>query len=202
MSVVILLTATKASRRMGGRDKLLEQVAGVPLISRQAQRACATGARVIVTLPDGGTERRAALDWLEVEVIALADAQEGMAASIRAGARAAEGAAGIMVLPADMPDIDTADMAGMIAAFLASDPPPPILRATTESGDWGHPVIIPARHFAALAGLAGDSGARDLLRDHSGEVRPHPLAGDRAMVDLDTPEAWQAWRARNPSHLP
>ena len=137
----------------------------------------------------------------------LTDAAEGMAASIRAGARAAraarEGAAGaggasegaaLMVLLPDMPGIDAADLARMLADF---DPAADlVLRGAGADGRPGHPVIFPATMRAALMQVRGDTGARDLLRDRA--VRLIPLPGQHAIQDLDTPEDWEAWRARTP----
>ncbi|MBK5928265.1 hypothetical protein CCR87_13130 [Rhodobaculum claviforme] len=181
---------------MRGRDKLLEPVAGHPLLAVVVARACAAAGRVLVTLGPGMALRRAALHGQPAACTEIAGAAEGMAASVRAGAVWAteQGLAGLMVLPADMPDIAAQDLVGMVAAFQAADPSP-ILRATTADGRPGHPVILPARHFAAMAGLRGDAGARDILRVHRSEVAAHPLPGTRAITDLDTPEDWAAWRA-------
>mgnify|MGYP006910720262 CR=1 FL=1 len=49
------------------------------------------------------------------------------------------------------------------------------------------------RCFAALIQLSGDQGARALLKTVS--VHDIALPGQRALTDLDTPEAWAAWRA-------
>ncbi len=181
---------------MRGADKLLEPVAGEHILARQARIARATGAGVIVTLPAGATARQQALRGAGVRILTVPDAAEGMAGSIRAGVAALEaGARGMMILLADMPEITTADLAAMLAAF-AADPAQPILRATDAAGTPGHPVIIPARHFAALAELTGDTGARDLLGAHRGETRFFAVPGHAATTDLDTPEAWAEWRAR------
>ncbi|MCB1394509.1 MAG: NTP transferase domain-containing protein, partial [Rhodobacteraceae bacterium] len=54
--------AAGASRRMAGRDKLLEPVDGAPLLRRQARAAVAAGTGpVAVTLPPDDRTRRAAL---------------------------------------------------------------------------------------------------------------------------------------------
>ena len=62
--VTIIIPAAGASSRMGGRDKLLEEVEGVPLLRRQVLRAAETGCEVIVALPPGGRARLAALAGL------------------------------------------------------------------------------------------------------------------------------------------
>jgi CTP:molybdopterin cytidylyltransferase MocA len=187
----ILIPAAGAARRMRGRDKLLEPVDGRPLLARTAAVALATGAPVVVTLPPDRPERAAALAGLPVVTVTVADAAEGLGASIRAGMAALPAGAGaVLLLLADLPEIETADLAAMIAAQARTGG---ILRASAGDGTPGHPVILPSRLFPELAALAGDEGARALLRRHP--VTPWPLPGRRAVTDLDTPEDWAAWRA-------
>jgi molybdenum cofactor cytidylyltransferase len=191
--VVILIPAAGAARRMGGRDKLTEPVGDVPALARAVRMALATGARVIVTLPASGpylAGRCAALEGTGAEALTVPDAAEGMAASLRAGAAAAGDAAGLMVLLPDMPEIETADLARLIAAF-AADPDRP-LRAAAGNGTPGHPVILPRRLLPALGRLTGDRGARTVLEGE--QVGIVPLPDRRAILDLDTPEDWTAWR--------
>ncbi|WP_327787076.1 nucleotidyltransferase family protein [Rhabdonatronobacter sediminivivens] len=186
----IVLPAAGTSSRMGGADKLLEPVDAVPLLQVMAGRACATGAAVAVTLRPGDTARATVLEGLPLSVIAVPDAGEGMAASLRAGARWATGRAGaLMVLLPDMPGITSADMTALFAAW--QDNPERPLRAATADGQPGHPVILPPARWPAMARLQGDAGARDLVTD----AGLHPLPGQRAVTDLDTPTAWAAWRA-------
>lgn len=188
----VLLPAAGASRRMRGRDKLLEQVDGIALLRRSALRALATGAEVAVTVPEA-SPRAQTLTALDLTILEI-DATEGMAASLRAGAAWADalGASALMIALPDMPDIASADMQAMFAA--QADQPDTPMRATSEDGRPGHPVILPRALFAALQRLHGDTGARDVLQNHP--PRLHPLPGQRAVTDLDTPEAWAAWRAQ------
>lgn len=193
MSVAILILAAGASARMRGGDKLLEEVEGRPLLALQAARAVGTGQPVVVTLPPFPHPRGAVLAEMAVTRVQVAAADEGMAASIRAGVGAlGPGTAGVMILPADMPEIDVADMAAMLAAW----EPGEILRGAAEDGAPGHPVIFPADLFEELAGLSGDQGAREVLVRHRARIRLFPLPGGHAVTDLDTPEEWQEWRAR------
>lgn len=198
MSLAILIPAAGFARRMRGADKLVEPVAGEPMLRRQARIALETGARVLVTLPSDAPQRAAALDGLGVERIAVADPSEGMAASIRAGLAAACATAGavegLMILLADLPELEAADLARLLAAF-AADPERPILRATSAAGAPGHPVIFPADLFPELAALQGDTGPRGVIAAHRDRLRQVALPGQRATTDLDTPEAWAAWHA-------
>jgi molybdenum cofactor cytidylyltransferase len=193
--VHVLIPAAGAARRMRGADKLLEPVDGGPQLGRAVAAAARSGAaRVWVTLQPGAAARRAALAGSRARVIEVPDWQEGMAASLRAGARAAAAheASSLIVLLADLPEIEAEDVARFVAAHEAA--PDAVWRGTAADGTAGHPVLFPARLFPALAALKGDEGARAVLAGE--EVRPLPLAGRRAVTDLDTPEAWAEWRAR------
>jgi CTP:molybdopterin cytidylyltransferase MocA len=197
--IVILIPAAGAARRMRGRDKLLEPVDGIPLLRRQAQRALETGAHVIVTLPTPDSPRFAALAGLPLQIVFVPDATEGMAASVRRGAAAApDGIAALIILPADMPDLETGDLLLLINGF-QSEISPTLQQATAADGTPGHPVLFPADCLPALQMLSGDQGARDVLRANAHRLRRIALQGMRALTDLDTPEDWETWRrARTP----
>lgn len=192
--ILILIPAAGASSRMRGRDKLLELIDGQPLLARQTSRALDTGARVLVTLAidrpgRGETLADLAQDRLKMQAI---DGREGMAVSIRAGAVEAQrsGAAALMIVLPDMPELEAQDMGALIAAQRAT--PDAALRAATEEGTPGHPVVFPRRLFHDLESVTGDAGAREVLQGE--QVRLIPLRGKRAVTDLDTPEEWTRWQ--------
>lgn len=189
--VAILIPAAGASSRMRGTDKLLETVRGQPLLRDRVTLALGTGCDVAVTLPPDCAARRSALDGLRVTLLTVPDAATGMSASLRAGATwaMAEGSASLMVLLPDLPDLTQADL----QTLLQANDYDAIFRACDAYGTPGHPVILPARLLPVLTRITGDTGARDLLRAHP--VTPVPLPDQHATTDLDTPEAWAAWRA-------
>lgn len=185
----LVLLAAGASRRMGARDKLLESIDGEALLRRQCRAALAADlGPVAVTLPPDRPQRALAVEGLEVTRLVVPEAATGMAASLRAAAVWAAGDA-LMVIPADMPDLTSADFRSLAGAFDGAAP----LRAGTEDGRPGHPVLFPASLLTDFARLAGDEGARAILRNHP--PRLHRLPGLHALTDLDTPEDWAAWRA-------
>lgn len=191
----ILILAAGASRRMRGADKLLEPVDGTPVLRRLAQEAVATGARVLVTLPPDRPDRAAALEGLPLQRVTVPDADEGMAASIRAGIAALPDAVQAAAMcPADMPEITRAAFDTVFAAARAH--PGQVIRAAAWDGTPGHPVLFPADCFAALRALRGDGGARPVLRANAHRLKAVTLAGAAAITDLDTPEAWADWRRR------
>ncbi len=192
----ILLPAAGASSRMQGRDKLLEQVADKPLLHVMAVRACLASAHVAVTLRAGDTARQAALTGLHLHPILVPDAAEGMAASLRAGARWAMAGTctALMIVLPDMPDITTDDLRHLMQEA-ARHPERPI-RAASIDLRAGHPVVFPRKLWPALAQIRGDQGARDILAIH--KPRLVALPGQRALTDLDTPEDWARWRGAHP----
>ena len=190
----ILILAAGAARRMRGQDKLLEPVAGQPLLRHIAGIAAQTGCPVLVTLPPDRPARLAALTDLDLQTRIVPDAATGMAASLRAGLSALPPDHAVLVLLADLPEITLEDLARMIAAQTRH--PDHILRATATDGTPGHPVLFPPWARPDLAQLQGDEGARAVLTRHKARVLPVPLPGHHATTDLDTPEAWATWRAR------
>ncbi|TNJ41669.1 nucleotidyltransferase family protein [Phaeobacter sp. B1627] len=182
---------------MQGRDKLMEAVDGQPLLAHLIRQARATGLPVFVTLPERDHPRACAATG--ATIVPVPGATEGMSASIRSGLQALpDDIQGVLLLPADMPDLTTADFQHLAARFQGADGP--ILRASgaDETGSLrpGHPVLFPKRCFAALRELRGDTGARALLQNDRVEMVRLPAA--HALTDLDTPEAWRHWRSLRP----
>lgn len=194
-TTAIVVLAAGASRRMHGRDKLMEDVDGVPLLRRSVMRAIATGCNVLVALPAAPHARYAALEELDVATIPVPDAAEGMNASLRAGLRAvSDSARAVMVLLADMPDITTDDM---ITVLQAVDPLSKmrIWRAVTRKGEAGHPVVFHREVLPELLALTGDQGGGAVAKAYHNRTVEIPLPDAHARTDLDTPEAWAKWRA-------
>ena len=191
--IVVFIPAAGRSSRMHGCDKLLEDVDGQPLLRQRAAAALDPGLPVIVALRAVDDARREALAGLPVKTLIIPNGGEGLGVTLSIGAQAIAAmarATGMLILPADMPDIDADDIAIVCSAFAGN--PNCIFRAASDSGTPGHPVIFPRRCFAQLAELRGDDGARDLLKGET--VTSVPLPGDHATLDLDTPEAWARWR--------
>ena len=192
----IILLAAGASSRMRGADKLLERVDGLPLLARQARMArAATRGPVIVALPPAPHPRYATLEGAGVTPLPVPAAAEGMSASLRTAIAALPPSTpAAMVLLADLPDLTAADLRAVLDAVDLAGPDL-IWRGATDSGAPGHPIVFRADLFGALAELTGDSGGREVVAAAADRVRLVPLPGERARSDLDTPEAWAAWRA-------
>jgi CTP:molybdopterin cytidylyltransferase MocA len=117
-----------------------------------------------------------------------------MGESIAALADEAErlGADALLLLLADMSEIEADDLRALLSAAARADGGT-VVRAATGDGRPGHPVVFLRDQFDRLRRLKGDTGAREVIAN-ADAVHLVPLAGDRALVDLDTPEQWDAWR--------
>ena len=194
MSVAILLLAGGASSRMGGRDKLVEEVDGAPLLRRMAERALMVSDDVTVAIRPGFPARRAALEGLPVAIHEPEEALEGMGGTIRAGVSALRDRAAILLVLSDLPELTAADLRAVIAARDAH-PEAAIWRGATGDGAPGHPILFAPETFPDLMALTGDDGGKPVIAKHRDRLHLVPLPGDHARADLDTPEDWSRWRA-------
>ncbi|MEP0961044.1 MAG: nucleotidyltransferase family protein [Roseobacter sp.] len=202
----IVILAAGSSRRMRGKDKLLEHVDGKPMLRRQADIArAATKGPVYVTLPVDCPTRENALDGCDVNTVSVPNAHHGMSASLRQGlSMVPPDTRAVMILLADLPELSSADLIKVRDA-VDLDGQMLIWRGATSQGKPGHPIVFAQSLFAELSGLSGDNGGAGVVARHSNRMCLVPLPTERARRDLDTPEAWAEWRkqrAKNDAGIP
>lgn len=181
---------------MRGADKLLMDVDGAPCLRVMAERALSTELPVYVALAPDRPARAQALRGLTASIVDVPDAAHGMGHSIRAGIRALpDHITGAIILPADMPDLKTSDLQRF--ADLHSQATDAIWRATDSEGTMGHPVAFPRDLFDELSRLTGDDGAKSVIKRNFDRLKIVTLEGQKATLDLDTPEAWEAYYSRD-----
>ncbi len=181
MQVVSIVLAAGFSRRLGSA-KQMARLGDRTLLELAVKTALEAGLTpVFVVLRE---ERKTAfcvanLDSPRSEAAVVTvvnpEAAEGMGSSVRAGVRAAEGAAGVVVLACDQPAV-TAEHLRELAR--GGDE----VVASTYAGRNGVPAYFPARMFPELLELRGDAGARGLLQT----ARAVELPGGE--LDIDTVE--------------
>ena len=180
---------------MRGGDKLLELVDGQPLLRIMAKRALATGCPVTIALPVLPHARYDAVDGLNVELLPIPDAENGMSISLRTSVEALQHKADrLLLLLGDLPDITTQHLQNVIDAP-DSAPDALIWRGATQDGAPGHPVLFDQVLFPEFSKITGDKGAQSVVAAAQPAVHLVPLTGSAARLDLDTPEDWKKWRA-------
>jgi CTP:molybdopterin cytidylyltransferase MocA len=179
MTVGLLLAAGEG-RRFGGPKALARDDDGTSWLLRavQALRPCSE----IVVVLGAEAERAAALLPMSVSRIRADDWPEGMGASLRAGleALASTDHDAVLVSLVDLPDVDAAVVARLVAASQGRGD----LARAAYDGVPGHPVLLGRDHWAGVvASATGDRGARDYLAAHDVDLVE---CGDLATgVDVD-----------------
>jgi molybdenum cofactor cytidylyltransferase len=184
----VVLAAGSASRMAGsGHHKLLARFDDVPLVRKSVETVLnAAVERTVVVTGYRSQDIRHAIAGLDAEIVINEDYGSGMASSLKAGLAAVRDRAdGMLVMLADMPNIESDHLVRMVEAFRREEGRA-IIRAVSD-GKRGNPVILPASTFDAVAKLTGDIGARPVI-ERSGLAVVDIDIGAAAHVDTDTPE--------------
>jgi len=190
--IAALVLAAGRSTRMGGPNKLLAEISRRPLVRIAVDEALASRASPVVVVTGHQRDRvAAALHGLKVEIVHNPDYAEGLSTSLRAGLNALPADIdGVVVLLADMPQVDAALIDRLIAAF---DPEKGALAVVpTIDGKRGNPVLWSRRFVPELMALEGDVGARHLIGHYAEAVVEVAVTGMGALADVDTPDALRA----------
>jgi CTP:molybdopterin cytidylyltransferase MocA len=181
-----VILAAGASTRLGYAKQLIE-IDGEPLLRRVARSVLATEPHdCVVVLGHDAPRIGMALEHLAVRTLCItdADADTGMAASLRAGIAALDDRCeGALIVLTDQPALGADHLRALCAAWRSA---PTRAVASAYAGVLGVPALIPRSWFAEILALHGDIGARELLRarrDQVIEVHAPELARD-----LDTPD--------------
>ena len=193
-NVAAIVLAAGQSRRMEGKNKLLEDFRGAPLVRHAVEAALGSKASpvIVVTGKDGAAVKKA-LTGLDVRFIDNPDFAEGLSSSLKAGIRAVpeESAAAIVCL-GDMPGVTSALIDRLIVGFAPERGA--VIVAPVKNKQRGNPVLWARRFFPELLALEGDMGARKLTNFYDEGLLEIEIGDDGAFADIDTPEALDAAR--------
>lgn len=190
--IAAIILAAGRSTRMG-HFKLLADIGGVPMLRRVVQTVhAARVSRTIVVTGHKAEAVAAALAGLDITLVHNPRFAEGLATSLATGLAALPPETdGVLVALGDMPQVATATLDALIAAFSPGEVVLPVTK-----GEVGNPILWPRAAFADMARLTGDAGARRLLPAFEGRIRRIEVADAGIFADVDTPEALAALRAR------
>jgi len=176
----LLLAAGKSSRF--GANKLLHPLHGTPIAMHAAQalKAACPDAIAIVS---PGSPLQALLEQAGLRTIVSERAHEGMGESLKSGIAATPDAHGWLIALADMPFVQPATHASLIAALQEGA----AIAAPSYQGQRGNPVGISSRFRAELLAVSGDAGARHILKNHAYEIRMVGVDDPGVLKDIDTP---------------
>jgi molybdenum cofactor cytidylyltransferase len=140
-------------------------------------------ARVIAVVRPDAPDLERALQAAGAEVTVCARASEGMGVTLAHAVRESGAAAGWVVALADMPFIrpETIRRIGDAIARGAA------IAAPVFHGERGHPVGFAQSFRPALEQLAGDAGAREMLKTNAAAVLRVDVDDPGILRDIDTP---------------
>ncbi len=163
------------SRRLG-RAKQTVRLGGEMLIERAVRTAREAGLAPVFAVVPADKSFISRLSSVHCTVVMNPEAEEGMAASIRAGVRAAQAEAdleGLVVMTCDQPGTQPAHLRALYADRQR-------ITGSGYAGKVAVPAYFPRDSFSQLLALRGDQGARISLQD-AACVQAEELA-----LDVDT----------------
>ena len=178
----VALLAAGASRRFGETDKLAAEYRGRPLEEHAATAIPVREfAQAWVITARGDHPCGPTLKEIGFEPVGNPEAVQGMGTSVALAARRAIEARldGLLIALADMPLVPSEHFAALIAACQNAED----IAVSAKENARMPPAIFGRDHFAALAELRGDTGARALLQQGRTIACPPEW-----LMDIDTPE--------------
>jgi len=191
LAAVIL--AAGGSSRLGRPKQLLRRGVDTLLARAVACARAAAGAGIVVVLGSEHLRLRLLLRRLSPDIRIAYNGRwtSGMSGSLRTGLRHVDpAAAAVLILLVDQAHLGPGDCHRLAARWRAHPGRP----AAADYGDGpGAPAIFPLRFRRALRTLAGDTGARAVLRRLGDVTR---VAMPRAEIDIDTAQDLRWLRSR------
>lgn len=182
-----VILAAGAARRFG-TPKQLARLHGETLLQRALATATAvTPQRTLLVVGAHAAPVLAAIPAAACVVSYNPRWASGQGSSIACAARALPDRCAAMLLwHVDQPLLDATALAALVTAWQRT---PTHIVAARYAGTVGAPVVLPRRVFAALRQLAGERGAKPLIR---GDDRTLTIDLPQAATDVDTPAALAA----------
>jgi len=191
--IAAIVLAAGGSSRMGRPKMLLPLPGGTVLATAVARLLAAPLDRVVVVVGSDAARvrREAALpDDPRLAVVENPAWEGGMSTSLRTGVLACPEARALLVSLGDQPAVDPDLVRRLVEAWRGGARLAVPVHPDAGGLRAGHPVLFDASLRDELLGLAGDVGAREVLRRHLHAAARIEAPSPR---DLDTPEEYRAF---------
>jgi molybdenum cofactor cytidylyltransferase len=193
-SVAGVVLAAGSSARMG-KNKLLFDLDGEPVVRRAVRRAAAAGLDPVIAVLGYEAEIvRRELDGLDppCRIVVNPDYERGINSSLKTGIAAVPATAvAAVVMLADMPLVTSDMIAALVARYRSSEAP---LVISDYDGVNAPPMLYDRVLFEELRAMEGEGCGRQVVRRHrtSAEVVAWPVT---ALTDLDLPSDYELVRS-------
>lgn len=181
--ISLVVPAAGRSERMGAGNKLLLPLGRRSLLEHVVVAALSTHPYEVIVVTGPQREQvETALRDHPVRFVHNPEYDEGMAASLRTGIRAASSrTVGFAILLGDLPFIRSSTIEHLCTCLA----PGRIVLPRFE-GRQGHPVVFAARYRADLLSLSGDVGARRVILSHPEAALIVDTDDPGILFDIDT----------------
>lgn len=188
-----VVLAAGSSTRMG-RNKLLLELDGEPLVRRSVRRALDAGLEPVTVVLGFEADRvAAALDGLPCRCVVNPRHDGGINTSVGVGIGAVPETAGAaVVMLADMPHVTTAMIGEVVARYRAGGAP---LVVSLYDGVHAPPTLYDRALFPEFTGARGEGCGRRVVRAHW-DAAAFVAWPAGALQDIDRPEDYE--RVRTP----
>jgi molybdenum cofactor cytidylyltransferase len=182
--VSALILAAGGSRRFVADKRLARLPGGSGVLEQTVDHCLQAGLDVLLVLGPGDEALAEGFEQQGIRTLIATGAAGGMGCSLAAGVAGLVDTAAVLVVLADMPYVKPMTLRGLADRLLSGAG---IVRPIYK-GRAGNPVGFNSRYLTTLAGLSGDKGARDILRDNPGGLTEWEVDDPGVIEDIDYPE--------------
>jgi CTP:molybdopterin cytidylyltransferase MocA len=180
---IIVLAAGFSSRL--GRPKALARVHGVSLLRSTLELAATLQcARIIAVVARHSARYRAEARGIDVTFVTNSRRNQGLSSSVRRGIAAARYSPAVLLLPVDLGNLKSRELARLIRRWRAL-PRGVIARRIGRIG--AVPLVLPRRLYPRALRITGDVGLRELIAQLPADSRVL-VDMPSAASDIDTPQ--------------
>ena len=187
MISMVVLAAGK-STRMHGRNKLLANIEGVPMIRRVVQAALSAKVdEVIVVLGWEEEKIRSAIAGLDCKIVVNRNFEEGQSSSVRVGLTGVNPSSrAVLILPGDVAKIETGSINKVVDKYYHEGCP---IVIAGHKGRSGHPILLDKRFFPEIQCINEETfGLKAIVKKHQNEICLIEAGFPNVLKDVDTAE--------------
>lgn len=173
---------------MRGKNKLLIDIQGMPMIRRVVQTALKSKVdEVIVVLGSDADKVRKVLTDLPCRLIVNKNYEKGQSSSVKVGlGEVSSLTRAVLILPGDVALIDPRSINLVIEKYdLGKNP----IVIAAHKGASGHPILFDKQLFPEIEKINEQTfGLKAVVMQHEGEVSLVETGSPNVLKDVDTPE--------------
>lgn len=173
---------------MKGRNKLLAEINGTPMIHRVVQAALQSKVdEVIVVLGWQADLVRGSLSDLPCNFVLNKEFESGQSSSVKTGLKAVSKATrAVLVLPGDVASINPRSINMLIDEYNENANS---IVVAGHNGEAGHPILFNKNLFQEIEQINEQTyGLKSVVKQHESEVRFVEVHTTKVLRDIDTPD--------------